>query len=47
MLIHKCNGCKKILSQEDEYFSISEVDFHRGKAKKRFVRVYFPEAKSL
>lgn len=33
MTIRKCNSCNKILTQENDYFTIGDIDFHKGKSE--------------
>lgn len=45
MVIYKCDECGKILTRQDDYFGIGEIDFYKGKAKNRPVIVRFPGMK--
>jgi len=39
MNIKKCDGCEKILTKQDDYFTIDEVSFNKGDSKKNTVRL--------
>ena len=32
MTIRKCDSCNKILTQESDYFTLGDIDFHKGKS---------------
>ena len=31
MTIRKCDTCNKILTNESDYFTLGDIDFHKGK----------------
>jgi len=39
MTLRSCDVCGKILTKEDDYFTLDEVTFHKGDASKDTVRV--------
>jgi len=41
MNIKKCNRCGRILTKKDDYFSIGEIEFHKGNSKGKGVSVHF------
>lgn len=43
MNIKKCDGCGKLLTKEDDFFTVDEINFHKGKSKKTTIRVHFSD----
>ncbi len=33
MIIKKCNKCGAVLNKEDDYYTLDEISFHKGKSK--------------
>jgi len=44
MVIRKCNTCGKILTKDDDYYSVGEIDFNSGE-KHKVVRLHLSKEK--
>ena len=45
MNIRKCDGCGCILTKLEDYFSIGDIDFHKGSDDTHTTRVIFRDEK--